>query len=72
MPLSIGDAATVTDVVLAVVGNNMAKDESKKKPNSKDEYNRRHDDIGSYQALRAVGIGLAIVGGVGIGLSFAF
>ena len=72
VPLSIGAAATVTGVVLAVVGNNMAKDESKKKPNSKDEYNRRHDDIGSYQALRAVGIGLAIVGGVGIGLSFAF
>ena len=72
VPLSIGAAATVTGVVLAVVGNNMAKDESKKKPNSKDEYNRRHDDIGSYQALRAVGIGLAIAGGVGIGLSFAF
>ena len=72
VPLSIGAAATVTGVVLAVVGNNMAKDESKRKPNSKDEYNRRHDDIGSYQALRAVGIGLAIAGGVGIGLSFAF
>ena len=72
VPLSISAAATVTGVVLAVVGNNMAKNESKKKPNSKDEYNRRHDDIGSYQALRAVGIGLAIAGGVGIGLSFAF
>ena len=72
VPLSIGAAATVTGVVLAVVGNNMAKDESKKKPNSKDEYNRRHDDIGSYQALRAVGIGLAIAGGIAVGLSFAF
>ena len=72
VPLSIGAAATVTGVVLAVVGNNMAKNESKKKPNSKDEYNRRHDDIGSYQALRAVGIGLAIAGGIAVGLSFAF
>jgi len=72
VPLSIGAATTVTGVVLAVVGNNMAKNESKKKPNSKDEYNRRHDDIGSYQALRAVGIGLAIVGGIGVGLSFVF
>ena len=72
VPLSIGAATTVTGVVLAVVGNNMAKNESKKKPNSKDEYNRRHDDIGSYQALRAVGIGLAIAGGIGVGLSFAF
>ena len=72
VPFSIGAAATVTGVVLAVVGNNMAKNESKKKPNSKDEYNSRHDDIGSYQALRAVGIGLAIAGGIGVGLSFAF
>jgi hypothetical protein len=72
VPFSIGAAATVTGVVLAVVGNNMAKNESKKKPNSKDEYDRRHDDIGSYQALRAVGIGLAIAGGIGVGLSFAF
>lgn len=72
VPLSISAAATVTGVVLAVVGNNMAKNESKKKPNSKDEYNSRHDDIGSYQTMRAVGIGIAIAGGIGVGLSFAF
>ena len=72
VPLSIGAVATVTGVVLAVVGNNMAKNESKKKPNSKDEYNSRHDDIGSYQTMRAVGIGIAIAGGIGVGLSFAF
>ena len=72
VPLSISAAATVTGVVLAVVGNNMAKNESKKKPNSKDEYNSRHDDIGAYQTMRAVGIGIAIAGGIGVGLSFAF
>ena len=72
VPLSISAAATVTGVVLAVVGNSKAKSESEKKPASQDEYNRRHDDIGTYQAMRAVGIGIAIAGGIGVGLSFAF
>jgi len=72
VPLSISAAATVTGVVLAVVGNSKAKSESEKKPASQDEYNRRHDDIGTYQTMRAVGIGIAIAGAVGVGLSFAF
>ena len=72
VPLSISAVATVTGVVLAVVGNSKAKSESEKKPASQDEYNRRHDDIGTYQAMRAVGIGIAIAGGIGVGLSFAF
>lgn len=70
--LSISAAATVTGVVLAVVGNSKAKSESEKKPASQDEYNKRHDDIGTYQTMRAVGIGIAIAGGIGVGLSFAF
>ena len=72
IPLTISAAATVTGVVLAVVGNSKAKSESEKKPASQEEYNKRHDDIGSYQTMRAVGVGIAIAGGVGIGLSFAF
>ena len=72
VPLSISAVATVTGVVLAVVGNSKAKSESEKKPASQDEYNRRHDDIGTYQTMRAVGIGIAIAGAVGVGLSFAF
>lgn len=72
VPLSISAVATVTGVVLAVVGNSKAKSESEKKPTSQDEYNRRHDDIGTYQTMRAVGIGIAIAGAVGVGLSFAF
>ncbi|MBR6449311.1 MAG: hypothetical protein IKS96_05125 [Fibrobacter sp.] len=72
VPLSISAAATVTGVVLAVVGNSKAKSESEKKPASQDEYNKRHDDIGTYQTMRAVGIGIAIAGAVGVGLSFAF
>jgi len=72
VPLSISAVATVTGVVLAVVGNSKAKSESEKKPASQDEYNKRHDDIGTYQTMRAVGIGIAIAGGIGVGLSFAF
>ena len=72
VPVTISAAATVTGVVLAVVGNSKAKKESEKKPASKDEYNTRYDDIGSYQTMRAVGIGIAIAGGLGICLSFAF
>lgn len=72
VPLSISAVATVTGVVLAVVGNSKAKSESEKKPASQDEYNKRHDDIGTYQTMRAVGIGVAIAGGIGVGLSFAF
>ena len=72
VPLSISAVATVTGVVLAVVGNSKAKSESEKKPASQDEHTKRHDDIGTYQTMRAVGIGIAIAGGIGVGLSFAF
>ena len=72
IPLSISAGATVTGVVLAVVGNSKAKDESKKKPVSQNEYDRRYDDIGSYQTMRTVGIGIAIAGGIGVGLSIVF
>ena len=72
IPLTISAAATVAGVVLAVVGNSKAKNESEKKPTSQDEYDRRYDDIGSYQTMRTVGIGIAIAGGIGVGLSFAF
>ena len=72
VPLSISAVATVTGVVLAVVGNSKAKSESEKKPASQDEYNKRHDDIGTYQTMRTVGIGIAIAGGIGVGLSIAF
>ena len=36
------------------------------------EYKKYHDDAKSGQTLRGVGIGLAIAGVVGIGLSIAF
>ncbi|WP_295097914.1 hypothetical protein [uncultured Fibrobacter sp.] len=41
-------------------------------PASREEFNKRHDDIGKYQKYRTAGIGIAIVGGIGLGLSIAF
>lgn len=70
--LGISSAVAVTGVVLAVVGDNQAKDARDKKSNSEDGFQKRIDDAKSGQRLRGVGIGLAIAGAVGIGVSFAF
>ena len=72
IPLGISAAVTVTGAVLAVLGNNKAKTSSEKKYTTEAEYQKNHDDTKSGQTMRAVGIGLAIAGAVGIGLSFAF
>ena len=72
VPLSIGVAATVTGVVLAVVGNSMAKSAYEKEYSTDAEYRKNHEDAKSAQTLRGVGIGLAIAGAVGVCLSFAF
>lgn len=69
----IGAAATVTGVVLAVVGNSKAKDAAEtKRFANEEEYNDAKDKAKSGQTLRGIGIGIAIAGAVGVGLSFAF
>ena len=71
--LGIGTAATVAGVVLAVVGNNKAKDAAETKYfANEEEYNDAKDKAKSGQTLRGIGIGIAIAGAVGVGLSFAF
>ena len=72
VPLSISAVATVTGVVLAVVGNNKAKNAADKGAMSEDGFQKNIDDAKSGQTLRGVGIGLSIAGAVGIGLSLAF
>ena len=72
VPLSISVAATVAGAVLTVVGNSKAKAASEKNYSTESEYKKYHDDAKSGQTLRGVGIGLAIAGAVGIGLSIAF
>ena len=71
--LGISAATAVTGAVLAVVGNSQAKDAAAtEKFANQDEFNDARDKAKSGQTLRSVGIGLAIAGAVGIGISFAF
>lgn len=71
--LGIGAAATVTGVVLAVVGNSRAKDAANApRFANESEFKKSRDDAKSGQTLRGIGIGIAIAGAVGIGLSFVF
>ena len=72
VPLSISAVALVAGTVLAVVGNNLAKDACEKDYSTASEYEGYLDDAKSGQTLRTVGIGIAIAGAVGIGLSFAY
>ena len=72
VPLSISAVATVTGVVLAVVGNSKAKNAADKGASTENGFKKNIDDAKSGQTLRGVGIGLSIAGAVGIGLSFVF
>ena len=71
--LGFSAVVTVTGVVLAVVGNNKAKDAANAPLfTSEGKYNKSRNDAKSGQTLLGIGAGLAIAGAVGIGLSFAF
>ena len=72
IPLAISAVATVTGVVLAVVGNYKAKLAHWEKYSTEAEYKKLHDDAKSGQTMRAIGIGVAIAGTVGIGISIVF
>ena len=72
LPFSISAVAAVAGGVLAVVGNNKAKDAQKAGFKTKEEYDSNKDKAHNGQILRGAGIGLAIAGVVGLGLSFAF
>ena len=70
--IGISAATLVAGTTVALLYNKKAKDESKKMPSSQEEYDNRHGDIGNYQKVRTVGVGVAILGGIGLGLSIAF
>lgn len=70
--IAVSAVTLAAGTTLAVVYNNKAKDEGEKKPASREEFNNRHGHIGACQKIRTAGIGIAIVGGIGLGLSIAF
>lgn len=72
VPVGISAAVAVTGTVLAVVGNSNAKTASEREIASEQDYKKNKDDAHSGQTLRTVGIVTAIVGAIGLGLSFAF
>ena len=72
IPLAIAGAVTIGGSVMAAVFNSKAKSESEATPVNPDEYDDQHEKIQSAQTLRNTGIGIAILGAIGIGVSFLF
>ena len=70
--LGVSAAAGVAGAVLIVVGNNKAKSATKEYFASEGEFNDAMDKAKFGQILRGVGIGFAIAGALGVGISFAF
>ena len=72
VPIAISAAVAVGGGVMAGVFNSKAKTESETTPNNPDEYNDQHKKIENAQMLRNVGLGIAVLGVVGIGVTFLF
>lgn len=70
--LGASSVVAVTGGVLAFLGNSMAKKAADRGGDSVKELEKNKDDAESGQVLRGVGIGLAIAGALGVGISFAF
>ena len=72
VPVSISAVVTLTGIVLAVIGNNQAKNAHEKGFSEESEYKKNKDSAHNGQILRGVGVGLAIAGAIGLGFSIAF
>ena len=72
IPLGISAVVTAVGVTAAIVGNQQAKKESEKTYTTEAEYEKYHQNAKDYQKTRGVGIGLAIAGALGVGLSIVF
>lgn len=72
IPIAISAAVAVGGGVMAAVFNSKAKSEREKKPKNAREYNEICDNIDNAQTMRSVGLGIAALGVVGMGVSFWF
>ena len=72
VPVAISAAVAVGGGVMAALFNSKAKSERDKVPTDVNEYDDICDNIDNAQTMRTVGIGIAILGAVGIGVSFLF
>ncbi|PWJ68339.1 MULTISPECIES: PEGA domain-containing protein [unclassified Fibrobacter] len=70
--IAASGAVTATGAILAIVGNSNAKSASEKGFKNTAEYKKNLKDAENGQKLRTAGIITAIVGAIGVGLSFAF
>ena len=70
--LALSATVTLTGGVLALVGNNIAKDAASRNTKFIDELKKNREDAEFGQSMRFVGICLTLVGAVGLGLSIAF
>ncbi|MBO4714077.1 MAG: hypothetical protein J5615_09385 [Fibrobacter sp.] len=72
VPLSISAAVAIGGGVMAAVFDGKAKSASEETPVNPDEYNEQHDKIQKNQMLRNIGLGIAALGLVGVGVTFLF
>ena len=72
IPIGISTAVAIGGGVMAAVFNGKAKSERDKVPASAAEYETNCDNIDKAQTMRTVGLGLAALGLVGVGVSFLF
>ena len=77
IPLAISGAVLAGGTAMAVIFNNKAKKEKEDYDNelavgSDANYSDHEKAAGDYQRNRSIGVGLAVVGGIGIALSFVF
>lgn len=72
VPIAISAAVAAGGGVMAAVFNNKAKTEREKVPLTTKMYDEISDNIDQAQKMRTIGLGIAVLGVVGIGVSFLF
>lgn len=72
VPLVISTLVAVTGGAFAYHFDNQAKELIENPPQNQQEFQKVYDDVGEKQTMRAISIGTAVLGILGIGISFLF